>query len=55
MSRMVLTGQPVAIFGKNGAGKTNILEAISLLSPGRGIRNAKLMIFQRSQKMLVGK
>mgnify|MGYP001162210350 CR=1 FL=1 len=41
MSRMVMTGQPVAIFGKNGAGKTNILEAISLLSPGRGIRNAK--------------
>ena len=36
-----MTGRPVAIFGKNGVGKTNILEAISLLSPGRGIRNAK--------------
>ncbi|MCB2135963.1 MAG: DNA replication/repair protein RecF [Rhodobacteraceae bacterium] len=31
---------PVAIFGVNGAGKTNILEAISLLSPGRGLRRA---------------
>ncbi len=28
--------------GDNGAGKTNILEAISLLAPGRGIRRAPL-------------
>ena len=34
--------QPVIITGCNGAGKTNILEAISMLSPGRGLRNAKL-------------
>lgn len=34
--------QPVVITGHNGAGKTNILEAISLLSPGRGMRGAKL-------------
>ncbi len=33
---------PVVICGRNGAGKTNILEAISLLAPGRGIRGAKL-------------
>ena len=26
--------RPVAIYGANGAGKTNILEAVSLLSPG---------------------
>ena len=31
---------PVAIHGNNGAGKTNILEAVSLLSPGRGLRRA---------------
>ncbi len=30
----------VAIVGQNGSGKTTILEAISLLSPGRGIRSA---------------
>ena len=30
----------VCIVGPNGTGKTSILEAISLLSPGRGIRSA---------------
>ncbi|WP_417601574.1 DNA replication/repair protein RecF [Pararhodobacter oceanensis] len=33
-------GRPVVLFGDNGAGKTNLLEAISLLSPGRGLRRA---------------
>ena len=32
--------QPVAIFGANGSGKTNILEAVSMLAPGRGLRGA---------------
>ncbi|MGY6568615.1 MAG: AAA family ATPase, partial [Salinarimonas sp.] len=32
----------VALSGENGAGKTNILEAISLFSPGRGLRRADL-------------
>lgn len=32
--------RPVAIHGPNGAGKTSILEAVSLLSPGRGLRRA---------------
>ena len=31
---------PVVIYGHNGLGKTNILEAISFMSPGRGFRNA---------------
>ncbi|HSG95239.1 MAG TPA: AAA family ATPase, partial [Afifellaceae bacterium] len=30
----------IALTGANGAGKTNCLEAISLLSPGRGLRRA---------------
>jgi len=41
-TRIILDGRPVAIFGLNGAGKTNILEAISLLSPGRGMRGSKV-------------
>ncbi len=32
--------RPIAIFGSNGAGKTNLIEAVSLLSPGRGLRRA---------------
>ncbi|HVE01591.1 MAG TPA: DNA replication/repair protein RecF [Sphingomicrobium sp.] len=32
----------VLLSGENGAGKTNILEAVSLLSPGRGLRGAAL-------------
>jgi DNA replication and repair protein RecF len=31
----------VAIIGANGTGKTNILEAISLFTPGRGMRGAE--------------
>lgn len=30
------------LIGENGAGKTNVLEAISLLAPGRGLRRAAL-------------
>lgn len=30
----------MVLHGANGAGKTNILEAVSLLSPGRGLRRA---------------
>lgn len=33
---------PVVLFGSNGAGKTNLLEAISMLAPGQGIRRATL-------------
>ncbi len=37
----------VAITGANGAGKTNILEAISMLTPGRGLRGADSRDLQR--------
>ncbi len=32
--------RPVILLGSNGAGKTNLMEAISLLAPGRGLRRA---------------
>lgn len=35
-------GDLVVLAGPNGAGKTNCLEAISFLSPGRGLRRATL-------------
>lgn len=32
----------VLLFGENGAGKTNLLEAVSMLTPGRGLRGSPL-------------
>ncbi|WP_338446361.1 DNA replication/repair protein RecF [Pelagerythrobacter marensis] len=36
------TGHFNLLTGENGAGKTNVLEALSLLAPGRGLRRAPL-------------
>jgi DNA replication and repair protein RecF len=41
--------QFLALHGTNGAGKTNILEAVSLLVPGRGLRRAAMSDMVRSQ------
>jgi len=41
-SEISFDGRPVAIAGENGAGKTNLLEAVSLIGPGRGLRSARL-------------
>ena len=32
----------IALTGENGAGKTNVLEALSLFTPGRGLRRIEL-------------
>ena len=37
-----LPAKPVVLMGENGAGKTNLLEAVSLLGPGKGLRSAAL-------------
>ena len=39
----------VVLTGENGAGKTNVLEAVSLLAPGRGLRGATLAEMARRQ------
>ena len=44
--RLETDARPVVLTGPNGGGKTNILEAISLLAPGRGLRRAALADFQ---------
>jgi DNA replication and repair protein RecF len=41
-ARLETGGGSVYLFGANGAGKTNLLEAISLLSPGKGLRGSSL-------------
>ena len=38
----------VALSGENGAGKTNLLEAVSLFTPGRGLRRAEFGDMARS-------
>ena len=40
-ARIEVTPTPVLVLGPNGIGKTNLLEALSLLAPGRGMRRAR--------------
>lgn len=49
--RLVCDARSVVLTGSNGAGKTNILEALSFFSPGRGFRRAKLSeVLQQGQE-----
>ena len=40
--RLELSRKPIVLTGQNGAGKTNLIEALSFLSPGTGLRKARL-------------
>ena len=40
-----LNNSSILIYGGNGCGKTNILEAISLLNQGKGLRKANIEYF----------
>ncbi|MGE4058330.1 MAG: DNA replication/repair protein RecF [Sphingomonadales bacterium] len=40
--RIEAAPRPVVLTGQNGAGKTNVLEALSYLTQGRGLRGARL-------------
>ncbi len=51
-AEMAVDARPVAIFGPNGAGKTNLLEAVSLFSPGRGMRRASAQDMTRRPEAL---
>lgn len=44
-----LEASPIVLVGANGAGKTNILEAVSLLAPGQGLRQSPFPDLTRSQ------
>lgn len=46
--RLEADARPAVLTGANGAGKTNLLEAISFLAPGRGLRRARLHDVTRS-------
>ena len=45
---LAIEGRLVVLCGENGAGKTNLLEALSLFAPGRGLRRAELAECARS-------
>ena len=45
--RLEVPISPIVISGANGTGKTNILEALSFLTPGRGLRSARLADVKR--------
>ncbi|MDA0262195.1 MAG: DNA replication/repair protein RecF [Proteobacteria bacterium] len=46
--RLEVGPSPIVLTGANGAGKTNLLEAISFLAPGRGLRGARLADITRT-------
>ncbi|TKD26135.1 DNA replication/repair protein RecF [Rhodobacter capsulatus] len=49
---LTVDARPVALYGPNGAGKTSVLEAVSLLSPGRGLRRASAEELIRRQEQV---
>jgi len=48
-ARMDVARGPILLTGENGAGKTNLLEAVSMLAPGRGLRRVKTREMDRVQ------
>ena len=46
-----LNNSSILIYGENGCGKTNVLEAISLLNQGKGLRKANIENFLYEQEM----
>jgi DNA replication and repair protein RecF len=42
-AELATDGSIIVLTGANGSGKTNLLEALSLLTPGRGLRRANLV------------
>jgi DNA replication and repair protein RecF len=52
--RLEVDGRSVILTGANGAGKTNLLEALSFLVPGRGMRRSKLSDVGRRSSEGVG-
>lgn len=45
---LAFAGRSVVLIGQNGVGKTNVIEALSLLTPGRGLRRATLADMARA-------
>ncbi|MCY4192621.1 MAG: DNA replication/repair protein RecF [Rhodospirillaceae bacterium] len=52
-ARLSVSSHSVVLTGMNGAGKTNLLEALSFLAPGRGLRRAQMAQVQNRQEIAV--
>jgi len=48
-AELKLDARPVVLIGDNGSGKTNLLEAVSLLGPGQGLRGRPYSELARKQ------
>lgn len=48
-AQLALEAKPVVLTGNNGSGKTNILEAVSMLTAGRGLRGSPFSDLPRIQ------
>src|SRR5690348_18401925 len=46
-ARLTVGTAPVVLTGPNGAGKPNLLEAVSFLAPGRGLRGVQVAEIHR--------
>ena len=46
------SSEPIVMFGLNGSGKTNVLEAISMFAPGQGFRRANFSELTRQPEQL---
>ena len=51
---LITSKSSLLIYGDNGCGKTNVLEAISLLSQGRGLRKAKVEDYIYQNELIKG-
>ncbi len=51
---LLIPAGPVVLHGPNGAGKTNLLEALSLFTPGKGLRGATAQEMGRREPGEVG-
>ncbi|WP_019960338.1 DNA replication/repair protein RecF [Woodsholea maritima] len=49
-----LNTRPVCLIGENGAGKTNLVEAVSFLGPGRGLRASGAQAVMRNSEDAYG-